>query len=255
MIKELLHPIAVDRNGKSIDISHAEKGEEYFCPFCKNKFIFNRSLRTGKGSRRAHFSHENLSPNCTSEGYLHSSFKLLLFEYLNKNLENNTSFQIHYKCNYCSAIHSSNLLGGAISVKVEYDLKACRPDIALLDNGEHVFAVIEIIVTHEPEEEALKYYRDNHIVIIKINLNSDNDLLNFQEKINFPTEVILSHQGQCITFIEKQRIYQINLSIQKRINYQGHSGPRIDQNEAQKNSNDRKTYYTIKNNYKKKNDS
>lgn len=78
MIKELLHPIALDENGSSVHVSIAEKGKKYFCPFCKKKLIFNRSLKSGKGSRRAHFSHENLSPNCTAEGYLHSTFKIML---------------------------------------------------------------------------------------------------------------------------------------------------------------------------------
>ena len=252
MIKELLHPIAIDNNGKSIHISQAEKGNQYLCPYCKIRFIFNRSLKIGKGSRRAHFSHESLSPNCTSEGYLHSSFKLLLLEYLSSGLDNNSPIIVSFKCNHCTKMHNANLISGAISIKGEYDLQVCRPDIALLTNGKNVYAVIEVIVTHEPEEKTVNYYKDNKIILIKYKLDSYDDLQRFNEKVKYPTEVILFDKRQCPTFVAQQQMFQKNIILQKRISSQGHSGPRIDQIESQKSDSNRKQYYAIKNYYKKK---
>lgn len=52
----------------------------------------------------------------------------------------------------------------------------CRPDIALLDVEGSVIAAIEIVVTHEPEEDVLRYYERNGITLKQINLFSEEDL-------------------------------------------------------------------------------
>lgn len=252
MLKELLHPIAIDNHGNPIHISVAKKGNQYFCPFCKSKFIFNRSLRTGKNSRRPHFSHESVSPNCTSEGYLHSTFKILLLELLNSNLVSNNPFEMSFKCNVCQNIHNTNLLSGATAVKSEYDLRFCRPDIALIETNNRVYAVIEIVVTHEPDENTLKYYKNNQIVLIKIKLDTEEDLLKLEEKTKTPSQVILNNLLQCPVFAQQQHINSKILLFQNQSNRMNPSGPRINQIESQKASNERRRSYAIKNNYKKK---
>jgi hypothetical protein len=74
-------------------------------------------------------------------------------------------------------------------IKKEYPLAECRPDIALLDNKDNVLAVIEIVVTHPPEDKVLKYYEDQRIVLIQIDLTSDEDSNRVEKIAKNPTIV------------------------------------------------------------------
>ena len=68
-------------------------------------------------------------------------------------------------------------------------MEKCRPDIALLNHDGKVFAAIEIVVTHKPEEFAIAYYKKNQIALIRIELRSETDLDIIIAKINVPTSV------------------------------------------------------------------
>ena len=78
MVKEILYTTALDENGNLIRINDAEKGGTYYCPNCKSEFILRKSGKTGKGSRRPHFAHNNLTTNCTGESNLHFSFSIYI---------------------------------------------------------------------------------------------------------------------------------------------------------------------------------
>jgi hypothetical protein len=251
MLKNLLHPVAVDINGNSVHISNAKKGGEYYCPYCKNKFVFNRSVKTGKGSRRPHFSHDKLSKNCTPEGYLHSTFKLKLVERLNQCIVEHLTLEMQFKCNYCLCEHAFSLSKDLFAVKEEYNLKICRPDIALFNENRDVYAVIEIVVTHEPEDVAIKFYKENKIVLIQINLDSEEDLEKVDEKIKFPSKVITFDPSSCSVYCHqpRQKVVSQRQSI-RTLGYRG--GPRIEQIESLKMANERKRYFAIQKYYRKK---
>lgn len=177
---ELLHEYGIDKNGNLVRASLAIKGEEYFCPGCKDNFILKNSGKTGKGSRRPHFAHKNLEGNCSHESYLHNTFKMKTLEILKEHISRNIPFTITWECRYCSQIHPLNLTGGIFNVFAEYDMKERRPDIALLDQNNNVVAVIEIVYKHAPENNAIKFYKDNDIILIQTILKSDNDLEDIQ---------------------------------------------------------------------------
>lgn len=180
MAKEILYTTAIDENGELILVDKAKKGEAYYCPLCKTEFVLHRSGNTGKGSKRPHFEHSHLTTNCTPEGVLHYSFKKLLIGKLEEHLAGKKELEIKWNCSACHQSYTGNLLKDVHSIKEEYNLRVCQPDIALLDANEEVVATIEIVVTHEPEENALQYYKENTIILIQINLSSEEDL-NFIE--------------------------------------------------------------------------
>jgi len=62
-----------------------------------------------------------------------------------------------------------------------------------------IFAVIEVVVTHKPEETVLKYYNDNNIILIQINLTSDNDIDELESKIALPDQVSTCYNPKCKT--------------------------------------------------------
>jgi hypothetical protein len=77
-------------------------------------------------------------------------------------------------------------------------MEVCRPDIALLDDQGNVIAAIEIVVTHKPEDTTLQYYKEKKIVLIQINLSSDEDLYKVEDKITHPDVVDFCLNPKCL---------------------------------------------------------
>ena len=75
----------------------------------------------------------------------------------------------------------------------------CQPDIALFDFENKVFAVIEVVVTHKPEEKVLTFYLENNIILIQINLTSEEDIENWKDKISKPDIVEICFNPKCKT--------------------------------------------------------
>lgn len=198
MIK-ILYTVAADKNGNLIKANNAEKGNVFFCPVCKDELILRKSGKTGKGAKRPHFAHRSLTPNCTPETALHYSFKNLLADKIQKHITTNTPLPFFWFCKFCYDAHSGNLTKKIKAIKVEYNMTACQPDIALFDNEGKVFAVIEIVVSHKPEEKVLKFYNDNTIIVIQINLTSDEDIYKLEDKISRPDSVGTCFNPKCKT--------------------------------------------------------
>ena len=185
-MKEILYTVAKNGNGELITARNANKGIQFFCSICNNQMLLRKSGKTEKNFKRPHFAHKTLTPNCTPETALHFSFKSLLAGILQRHLDGETPLKFSWHCKECDEIHTDNLLKEIKSVKVEYDLTIAQPDIALLDKNDLVFAVIEIVVTHKPENDVLQFYEDNDIILIQITLNSDIDIENIENKIAKP---------------------------------------------------------------------
>jgi hypothetical protein len=200
MLKELLYTTALDQRGNIVHVDNAERGLSYYCPMCKREFVLRKSGKSGKGSRRPHFAHNQVAPNCTPESVLHYSFKKLLVADLKAHQSGNRPFPINWGCNRCGNRYTGNLLENATSIREEYAIGECRSDIALLDEREVVVAVIEIIVSHTPEESALQYYLENHIVLIRIDLSSEEDLENLQRRVANPDVVELCLDAKCPSY-------------------------------------------------------
>lgn len=209
MAKEILYTTALDEAGRLVHINDAEKGASYRCPLCKNEFILRKSGKTGRGSRRPHFAHNEVTPNCTPESVLHYSFIRQLVDLLEKYKRENKPLTFNWVCSSCGYKNSDNLLGKTVFVETEYGLGACRPDIALLDGAKNVLGVIEIVVTHKPEESTLEYFRTNKIALIQINLTSEDDLTRVEEKVKSPSFVDLCLSHKC----KDRAKYRINRKV------------------------------------------
>ena len=198
MNKEILYTTALDGGGDLVNVNNAEKGRDYYCPSCKGELILRKSGNTGKGSKRPHFAHNELTQNCTAESALHYSFKKNLTDLLNSSLTEKKELIINWNCTTCSEQNEARLLAKVTSVREEYNLKVCQPDIALLDTDENVIAVIEIVVTHSPEEKVLQFYKDSGIILIQIDLSSDEDLKNIEKIVSNPDIVDYCLSPTCL---------------------------------------------------------
>jgi hypothetical protein len=252
MKKDILNLYAEDKYGKKIHINNALSGIDYYCPECKEKFTFKNG-----NIRQRHFSHKNSSTNCTGtgEGYLHKTFKKMLLEYLKNNLSNKSPIIINWICNICKRKHNGYLLDGIIDVKDEYDLTECRPDIALIDKNSNAPIIIEIVDKHEPETNVIDYCTKHNTTLIRIKLDTIDDLENIENKIKYPSNVWSFNQLSCPYFYKQYLLQQqqINAQINQRNNRTRQGGPRIEQIEAShERDRKRRQYFAIKNYYKNK---
>jgi hypothetical protein len=252
MGNNILYKYAEDNNGKIVHINNALSGINYYCPECKEKFILKKG-----NIRQHHFAHNNSSSSCTGtgEGYLHKTFKKMFLDIIKNNLDNKLPMVINWRCNICNMEHNGDMLNGITDVKDEYNLIECRPDIALLDKNSNVPIIIEIVDKHEPEKNVIDYCIKHNIVLIRIKLDTINDLENIENKIRFPTNVAFFNKMNCQNYVNYVR--SINDQNQLLVNsiqsnnriIQG--GPKIDQVVAE-HERKRKQQYAIRNYYKNK---
>jgi predicted RNA-binding Zn-ribbon protein involved in translation (DUF1610 family) len=184
---DILFRFAKNNNGDMVHISSTLTGVDYYCPECNSKFI----VRKGK-KRRHHFAHNNASSSCTGtgEGYLHKTFKKLLLEYLRNNLINKSPVCVNFLCNICDMEHKNyDILAGILDIETEYYLLECRPDLALINSNGKASVFIEIVVTHEPEENVINYCKKNKITLVKIKLDKIEDLENVEHMLYSPTSL------------------------------------------------------------------
>jgi predicted RNA-binding Zn-ribbon protein involved in translation (DUF1610 family) len=239
----ILHKYAEDTNGNIIHITNAETGNRYSCPNCKEEFIF----KNGK-IRQKHFSHKNQSADCggKGEGYLHETFKKLLFHKIIENIRNNTPLEIQWKCNVCGYPHSYNLLLGISEIKMEYSLEACRPDLVLLNQQEKIPFIIEIVDKHEPENNVIEYCKKTNTILIRIKLETIDDLENIEAKVKFPSSVVFFNMLNCPNY---RNFVMQNRNISLPSVYRATSrGPTINEIEDKK----RRQHYAIQNYYRSK---
>jgi hypothetical protein len=223
MKNEVLYKYAQKQDGSLISITDAKDGEKYYCPGCNNEFIF----RHGQ-IRQYHFAHKDPSPNCTNEGYLHKTFKNYLVLLIKQRIEKNEQLQIKFVCNFCKTNHLGNIIKNIAYPIEELVLEDCRPDISLLTKENELAAIIEIVVTHEPESNVLNYCKNKAVVLIVIKLETLNDLDNIDYKIENPSYVVLPKIELC-PHNKQQTGMHPNPLIYRPI---AERGPRIDRIEA-----------------------
>lgn len=200
-MKKLLLPYAYDSTGNLVHIDNAHKGETYKCPKCDEVLSLNISkIPEGqKYHRRNYFSHPKGYPdNQCAESFLHKLFKKRAADCIQKKIDKgDNEFLFTWQCQECGKEHVRNMLRVAKSVRIEYDLGICKPDIALLDENGKVVVVIEIVVTHKPEPEAVEYYKEKRIGCLQINVSDFEDCENVDYKLTHPDYVNLCPTPNC----------------------------------------------------------
>ncbi|MBV5310240.1 competence protein CoiA family protein [Chromatium okenii] len=190
--KDILYSIGRTSVGQLIKAVDAEKGISYTCPACSQVLILRKGTR-----KRPHFAHKTLSPNCTPETALHYVFKILLFSKIQKHFDQQLPLEMQWDCPACGGVHTGNLLKKAVKVVLEHNLGTCQPDIALLNEFNCTVAVIEVVVTHAPEQTALDYYKNNHIAVVSYKLKSDEDFNRLDAPILKPDSVDVCKNPKC----------------------------------------------------------
>ena len=191
-IKDILYAIGKTSLGQLVHATDAAKHTPYSCLCCDQPFILRQGQR-----KRPHFAHKALTTNCTPETALHHGFKTLLFERIQHHIEQRSPLEFEWKCDKCHGSHRGNLIKKAASVALEHSLGSRTPDIALLNEAGNPVAVIEVVVTHAPDPEAMVYYGNNNIPVILYALRSDTEMNRIDYPILQPDSVSVCLNPKC----------------------------------------------------------
>lgn len=170
--REIKIPYAI-RNGEWIHISQVESGlkSNCVCPCCKKVLLAKKGLKNVH-----HFAHYK-KVDCQPETVLHFIAKTFIHQKIERHLNNRLPLNISWLCKFCKNKHETNLLRRATKARLEYTkFEVCRPDIVLLTENDAPVAVIEIVVTHKPEDSAVAYYQQNKIALIECDVFQGSDL-------------------------------------------------------------------------------
>ena len=169
------------RDSALVHISEVESGSEHgaVCPDCQRPLIARKGSKT-----RHHFAH-HADVQCNPETVLHKIAKMLLSSQLESALIEKKEIPLTWTCSWCQEEHTGNLLRKARSVLVEHALQGCRPDLTLFDEHDTPVVIIEIVVSHHPEEHVREFCRRNGIGLLEYHINTDDDVESLRALTNF----------------------------------------------------------------------
>lgn len=203
--------VALDENDVIQKAEDANKLGNYFCPSCKSKMVLRRG-----DVRIAHFAHKSSVSNCNPETVLHKLGKEKVKEVLENDITNRLSKKASYICDRCYSVHEYDILAEVISLELERPLDKFRPDVSLIDKINNTRVVIEIVVTHPPEQDLLNFYNENNILYLRIDLKDFSDLDKIEEKLKYikngnsiDYEKIYSEKVDCIETEPEEEISQL----------------------------------------------
>jgi hypothetical protein len=150
-----------------------------------------------KGGRITHHFAHYVQGECRPETVAHFLAKQFIAQRILSALANNQEVPIRWNCSKCSDTHEGNLVKKVGSIALEHNLGVFRPDVALLDNTGRVIGVIEIVVTHKPGGNMLKYCLDHDIVMIQKTICSASELVALRNSPIFEAEVALCTRKIC----------------------------------------------------------
>lgn len=198
------HRYARNSEHNTIDVqtllNENNKSERLFCLSC------DREMTAKLGAQREwHFAHKHdgLALNCSQETYLHNAAKNLLYENIQKRLQQNQQYLLPItrpivcdKCHFPFSPYQDCVLGKDNSnfdllskfreARLESYVAGFKPDICLSSNEAKLF--IEIAVSHRVEQAKI----DSGYRIIEIEISSEADLKHLSSDILNPRLLIIN---------------------------------------------------------------
>ncbi len=156
---------ALDETGRPIIIDAAKRGPKYFCPLCRGPMI----ARLGDQLQH-HFGHEN-ETGCTPEAVTRAALRRWITIQLREALAARQAVKVTWPCSRCGNTHTANLLDGISQAAEGYLWDSSYADVALLDVGGNVHAVVLVQDDEVPTPETLHFFAEKEIFTIVIPSN------------------------------------------------------------------------------------
>lgn len=186
-------PFAI-RAGQLVHISEVENGlqTDCVCPACASPLVAR------KGSLKVHHFAHAAESNCQPETVMHLLGKQLLAEKMKAAVHGGTPLWVSWACGECHDLHECDLAKNICKIAVEYDLGALRPDVALLNNQNELAVILEVVVTHPPDEHVLAYCAERKIPVFEFKLKKMGDLEVLRDSLKITaTASTFCHRPKC----------------------------------------------------------
>ena len=162
-VEGIQYPYALDKGGSIVKAVDAPRSELYSCIACGERMV----LRRGE-IKRPYFAHYTEDLNCTPETVLHKMAKDNIKAGIEDAMSLNLEYPFTWWCTVCNQEHKGDLALSPREVKTEVSLDGVRPDILLSSIKGKPLVAIEVIVTHSPEQEAIKAYKRLKLPVLLI---------------------------------------------------------------------------------------
>ena len=161
---KILYPLARGTTGKAVHIGEALKGSPYECFGCSVPMVARQGAK-----RQWHFAHKPPFERCADpDKALHDSATAMIIRGFRDALERQSEYRLGCPCGGCGRTVSRNVAVPEASMEAEKSIVAgTRSDLVVGQAGKGP-VVIEIVVTHDLEPEALEAYRESGIPVLKV---------------------------------------------------------------------------------------
>ena len=162
---QIRYPMAYRRPYQVAHISQAEKGKRYLCLGCDEEMI----PRQGK-IKRHHFAHGALAERCDPDNALHETAKAAIRQGFLLAQERGADYPVEFPCETCGHTTWTNAAVEGASIAAERSVvHRTKSDLVITkEDGASPRIIIEIVVTHDLEEETAQRYRDSGVPVIKL---------------------------------------------------------------------------------------
>ncbi|KGK99223.1 hypothetical protein LI82_04170 [Methanococcoides methylutens] len=204
---------------------------------------------SAKGNKNEHHFRHLVKVDHVSETPLHQDTKWLFYQKIKDCLDKNTSFPLVFECpdygkeytriaygipestsqktKYSPHLRKNpfteqrefthNVVNGASRIEVEKAVDGFIPDLSLYDEAGNVVTAIEIVHKHEDSEEKSEYYLQNGIDVIYINVDNEDDLLDYHKGKYSKITFSLYRNGCNVHVLTTSRMLMENLHLREKI--------------------------------------
>jgi len=157
-----------EKHGSLVHVSSVSRGLscDCICPVCRDPLIAR------KGQVMAHHFAHSGNRDCNPETVLHDVAKRLLKDRTDIAIASGLKIKFTWPCRLCGDTHQGDIVRVAASAHLEQSVGSCRPDITLRDKDEVPRVFVEVVVTHEPEQNVRTYARANRISIVEFHIQT-----------------------------------------------------------------------------------
>lgn len=161
---EILYPVAYAQPYEAVHIEDAQRGRPYFCFGCDREMV----IRRGR-IRRPHFAHKAGFVQCEKDNTLHEAAKAFICQGFRHAVTTGAEYQVGYPCEGCETPISVNVASEGAKIASEKTVaKGTRSDLVVFQPDGSPRVIIEIVVTHDLEDDTKQRYEETNYPVVTV---------------------------------------------------------------------------------------
>ncbi len=215
MRQQIQYPEAYVEPFCRVHITEARRSTEYFCYGCGRQMVAHLK----DDLRQKHYSHKAEAHRCNPNNALHEAAKANIVEGFICAMAERREYVTVTPCSECTAPISTNIARpGAGMASERVVIAGTRSDLVLYDPDPKL--IIEIVVSHDLDEQTYTKYQVSRLPVIKIAPSWDN-LEGLRSKCVGYEWMNMPLSGRCGSCSLRQKVSD----IARQMKYSGESSP------------------------------